>query len=105
MYVLTGINAPPKEEAVPFEAGKKRGKVFVPKYNEAELAAIARKNEIAEAVRLDDDEETALGGATVDDLMSLAEILDSNPQVVFQIVGTVPQLKSIIIEMTHSIEQ
>jgi len=75
-----GINAPSKEEAVPFEAGKKRGKVFVPKYNEAELAAIARKNEIAEAVRLDDDEEAALGGATVDDLMSLAEILDSNPQ-------------------------
>jgi len=75
-----GINAPAKDDEVPFEAGKKRGKVFVPKYNEAELAAIARKNEIAEAVRLDDDEEAALGGATVDDLMTLAEILDSNPQ-------------------------
>ena len=75
------MNAPTKEEAVPFEAGKKRGKVFVPTYNEAELAAIERKNAIAESVRLDDDEETALGGATVDDLMSLAEILDSNPQV------------------------
>ena len=81
MYHSIGINAPSKDDEVPFEAGKKRGKVFVPKYNEAELAAIARKNEIAEAVRLDDDEETALGGATVDDLMSLAEILDSNPQV------------------------
>lgn len=75
-----GMNAPTKEEAVPFEAGKKRGKVYVPTYNEAELAAIERKNAIAESVRLDDDEETALGGATVDDLMSLAEILDSNPQ-------------------------
>ena len=75
------MNAPTKDEAVPFEAGKKRGKVFVPKYNEAELAAIGRKNAIAESVRLDDDEEAALGGATVDDLMSLAEILDSNPQV------------------------
>jgi len=75
-----GINAPSKDDEVPFEAGKKRGKVFVPKYNDAELAAIARKNEIAEAVRLDDDEEEALGGATVDDLMTLAEILDSNPQ-------------------------
>ena len=65
---------------MPFELGKKRGKVYVPKYNEAELAAIARKAEVAEAVRLDDDEEAALGQATVHDLMSLAEILDSNPQ-------------------------
>lgn len=75
-----GMNAPTVEERVPFELGKKRGKVYVPKYNEAELAAIARKAEVAEAVRLDDDEEAALGQATVHDLMSLAEILDSNPQ-------------------------
>ena len=35
---------------------------------------------VADAVRLDDDEEAALGVATTNDLMSLAEILDSNPQ-------------------------
>ena len=58
----------------------KRGKVYVPKYNEAELAAIARSAEVAEAVRLDEDEEAALGDATVNDLMTLAEILDTNPQ-------------------------
>lgn len=75
------MKAPVKEEVVPFEAGKKRGKVFVPTYNEAELEAIRRKEAVAEAVRLDDDEERALGGATTHDLMTLAEILDTNPQV------------------------
>lgn len=75
-----GLKAPPKEEIVPFELGKKRGKIFVPSYNEAELAAMARAAEVADAVRLDDDEEAALGGASTNDLMSLAEILDSNPQ-------------------------
>jgi len=75
-----GKNAPVKEEVVPFELGTKRGKVFVPSYNEAELEAIRRKEAVAEAVRLDDDEESALGSATTNDLMSLAEILDSNPQ-------------------------
>merc|ERR1739844_50312 len=69
-----------KEDIVPFEAGKKRGNVYIPKYNEAELEAIRRKEAVAEAVRLDDDEEQALGGANTQDLMSLAEILDSNPQ-------------------------
>ena len=75
-----GINAPEREEAVKFEAGVKRGKVFVPKYDEAELAAMKRKEEIAEATRLDDDEEAALAEATTEDLMTLAEILGSNPQ-------------------------
>jgi len=75
-----GIKAPDKEEMVPFELGKKRGKVFVPTYNEAELAAIKRKEEVAEATRLDDDEEDALKDATTEDLMTLAEILGSNPQ-------------------------
>jgi len=75
-----GLKAEGKEEIVPFEAGKKRGKIYVPSYNEAELAAIARAQEVADAVRLDDDEEAALGGASTNDLMSLAEILDSNPQ-------------------------
>ena len=67
--------APDKEEAVPFELGKKRGKVFVPKYDEKELAAMKKKEEIAEATRLDDDEEAALAEATTEDLMTLAEIL------------------------------
>jgi len=75
-----GMNAPEKEELVKFELGTKRGKVYVPTYNEAELAAIARSNAVADAVRLDQDEEDALGGATVNDLMTLAEILDTNPQ-------------------------
>ena len=76
-----GMKAPPAEEVVPFELGKKRGKIYVPTYNEAELEAIRRKEAVAEAVRLDDDEEAALGGASTNDLMTLAEILDSNPQV------------------------
>ena len=75
------MKAPAKEEVVPFELGKKRGKIYVPQYNEAELEAIRRKEAVAEAVRLDDDEEAALGEATTNDLMTLAEILDSNPQV------------------------
>jgi len=75
-----GIKAPAKEEVVPFELGKKRGKVFVKQHNEAELEAIRRAHEVAEAVRLDDDEEEALGGATTNDLMALSEILDANPQ-------------------------
>jgi len=75
-----GMKAPPEEEVVPFELGKKRGKIYVPTYNEAELEAIRRKEAVAEAVRLDDDEEAALGGASTNDLMTLAEILDSNPQ-------------------------
>merc|ERR1711879_397705 len=46
-----GMKAPAKEEIVPFELGKKRGKVYVPQYNEAELEAIRRKEAVAEAVR------------------------------------------------------
>ena len=54
--------------------------MFVPKYDDAELAAMKKKEEIAEATRHDDDEESALAEATVEDLMTLAEILGSNPQ-------------------------
>ena len=64
-----GIKAPLKDEAVPFELGKKRGKVYIPKYTEAEMEAIRRSEAVAEAVRLDDDEEAALGIATVNDLV------------------------------------
>lgn len=66
-----GINAPVKEEKVPFEPGKKRGKIYVPKYSEAELEEIRRHEAVCEAVRLDDDEEAALGEATVNDLVNL----------------------------------
>ena len=65
-----GIKAPVQEEKVPFEAGKKRGKVYIPKFSEAEMEAINRAAAVAEAVRLDDDEEAALGTATVNDLVN-----------------------------------
>lgn len=52
-----GLKAPEKEEAVPFELGKKRGKVFVPKYDETELAAIKKKEEIAEATKSAQDKK------------------------------------------------
>ncbi|CAB4058337.1 TMOD [Lepeophtheirus salmonis] len=58
-----GINTPEKEEAVKYEAGVKRGKVYIPKYDEATLALMKRKEEVAAAVRLDDDEEAALSEA------------------------------------------
>lgn len=82
-WIVTGKNAPPEEEAVPFELGKKRGTVFIQTFNEAEMEAIRVKEAVADAVRLDDDEEAALAVATVTDIMTLAEILDSNPQVYF----------------------
>jgi hypothetical protein len=47
------------------------------------MEAIRVKEAVADAVRLDDDEEAALAVATVTDIMTLAEILDSNPQVYF----------------------
>merc|ERR1719438_518303 len=53
------LNTPDVEEKVKFEAGVKRGKVYVPKYNE---------------------EEQALSNATLNDIMALADILNTNPQ-------------------------
>jgi hypothetical protein len=38
------------------------------------------KAEVAESTKLDEDEEAALADATLDDLMTLADILGSNPQ-------------------------
>lgn len=75
-----GANAPDKEEKVKFEPGIKRGKVYVPTYNEAELAIIAKQNANVDATKLDPEEEDALAEATVNDLMTLADILDENPQ-------------------------
>ena len=74
------MQAPEKEESVPFELGKKRGKVFIPKYTDEELALQKKQEKVEEATRLDDDEEEALAEATKEDLMTLAEILGSNPQ-------------------------
>jgi len=74
------LNTPDKEEKEQFELGKKRGKVYVPKYNEDELAQMKRQADTEEAVRLDPDEEAALAVATLDDIMALADILNTNPQ-------------------------
>merc|ERR1712110_475620 len=63
------LNTPGKEEKVKFEAGVKRGKVYVPQDNESESQ-----------VRLDPDMEEALQAATLKDIMELADILNSNPQ-------------------------
>ncbi len=40
-----------REEKVKFEPGVKRGKAFVPKYNEEQLAAMAKQAESEESVR------------------------------------------------------
>merc|ERR1712060_532467 len=72
------LNTPDKEEKVKFEAGVKRGKVYVPQYNEAQLAAQDKESE--SQVRLDPDMEEALQAATLKDIMELADILNSNPQ-------------------------
>eukprot|EP00088_Acartia_fossae_P028361 TRINITY_DN2915_c0_g1_i4.p1 TRINITY_DN2915_c0_g1~~TRINITY_DN2915_c0_g1_i4.p1 ORF type:complete len:345 (+),score=157.25 TRINITY_DN2915_c0_g1_i4:79-1113(+) len=72
------LNTPDKEEKVKFEAGVKRGKVYVPKYNDDERAAMQKEE--SEQVRLDPDEEAALSSATLDDIMALADILNTNPQ-------------------------
>merc|ERR1712180_121967 len=72
------LNTPDKEEKLKFEPGVKRGKVYVPQYNEEQMASINKTEEAA--VRLDPDEEAALSTATLDDIMALADILNTNPQ-------------------------
>merc|ERR1712243_43221 len=72
------LNTPDKEEKVKFEAGVKRGKVYVPVYNEAQLAAQEKEDE--GQVRLDPEMEEALSNATMKDIMELADILNTNPQ-------------------------
>ena len=64
---------------MPFELGKKRGKVFVPTYNEAEMEAIRRKEAVAEAVRLDDDEEAALGQVGLE--KNMKRDIKTNPEI------------------------
>lgn len=47
---------------------------------EDEEAELKKKEEIAEKVKLEADEEEALAGATLTDVMALADILNTNPQ-------------------------
>merc|ERR1712002_53727 len=72
------LNTPDKEEKVKYEAGVKRGKAYVPKYNEQEMADMQKKEE--GTVRLDPEEEDALAAASLEDIMALADILNTNPQ-------------------------
>ena len=78
------LNTPDKEEKVKFEAGVKRGKVYVPVYNEAQLAAQEKEDE--GQVRLDPEMEEALSNATMKDIMELADILNTNPQVIIVVI-------------------
>merc|ERR1712223_1658349 len=72
------LNTPDKEEKVKFEAGVKRGKVYVPVYNDTQMAEMEKTE--ASQVKLDPDEEEALANASVNDIMALADILNTNPQ-------------------------
>ena len=65
---------------MPFEAGVKRGKVFVPTLTQEEEAEMQKRAEIAEKVKLEPDEEEALASASLKDVMALADILNTNPQ-------------------------
>jgi len=72
------LNTPDAEEKVKFEPGVTRGKQYVPKYTEAESADMEKAE--SGQVRLDPEEEEALSNATLDDIMALADILNTNPQ-------------------------
>merc|ERR1711892_1589871 len=74
------LASPDKEDAVSFEAGIKRGKVFVPTFTDEEQEELKKKAEIADKVKLDIDEEEALAAASLEDVMALADILNTNPQ-------------------------
>ena len=74
------LASPDLEEEVPFQAGLKRGKVFVATLTEEEEADMKKKAEIAEKVKLEPEEEEALAGASLTDVMALADILNTNPQ-------------------------
>lgn len=72
------LNTPDKDEKVKFEPGIKRGKVYIQQFNEEEQAAMDKEEE--STVRLDPEMEEALLNATLDDIMALADILNTNPQ-------------------------
>ena len=65
--VQESLASPDTEEQVPFEAGVKRGKVFVPVLSAEEEAAQLKRAEIAEKVKLEADEEAALASASLKD--------------------------------------
>ena len=67
-----------QEEKVKYEARLKLGETFVPVYNETQMAELDKAD--AGQVKLDPDEEDALANASVDDIMALADILNTNPQ-------------------------
>ena len=75
-----GLASPDKEDIFNFEAGVKRGKIFFPTYTDEEQEEMNRKAEIAEKVKLDPEEEEALAAASLEDVMALADILNTNPQ-------------------------
>merc|ERR1712018_330796 len=72
------LNTPDAEEKVKYEQGVKRGKVYVPKYTEEQQASMEKTE--SSQVRLDPEEEEALSNATLNDIMALADILNTNPQ-------------------------
>merc|ERR1712080_604659 len=72
------LNTPDKEEKVKFEPGIKRGKEYVPKFNEEQLEQ--KEKEESGTVRLEPEMEEALMNATLNDIMELADILNTNPQ-------------------------
>merc|ERR1711976_937305 len=72
------LNTPDAEEKVKYEQGVKRGKVYVPKYTEEQQASMDKTE--SSQVRLDPEEEEALSNATLNDIMALADILNTNPQ-------------------------
>ena len=72
------LNTLDQEEKVKYEAGLKRGITFVPVYNESQMAEMDEAD--VDQVKLDPDEEDALANASVDDIMALADILNTNPQ-------------------------
>lgn len=74
------LTTPDEEEQAPFEAGMKRGKVFSPTFTSEEMKEMQNKADIAEKVKLEPDEEEALTAASLDDIMALADILNTNPQ-------------------------
>ena len=69
------LNTPDKEEKVKFEPGVKRGKQYVPQYNEEEREAMQKEDD--GQVRLDPEMEEALQKATIKDIMELADILNT----------------------------
>ena len=54
--------------------------MFVPSLTKEEEAEIQKRAEIAEKVKLEPDEEEALASASLQDVMALADILNTNPQ-------------------------